>query len=148
MAEDGDVGAVRVDADGLGAGVADALRAGPVSSRVVDMRGGMPARRSSMFANCRAEWFYTLRERLDPGKPGALALPPSDAIKAQLVGIRWSVNSKGQIKVESKEDMRARGMKSPDEADAVAYACAQLGHEYGRLDMDLDHLTMENPWAL
>jgi hypothetical protein len=39
--------------------------------------------------------------------------------KAQLIGRKYSVNSRGQIMVESKEDMRKRGVDSPDRADAL-----------------------------
>jgi len=38
---------------------------------------------------------------------------------AQLPTIRYSYTSKGQIKIESKESMRKRGLKSPDFADCL-----------------------------
>jgi hypothetical protein len=34
--------------------------------------------------------------------------------------------SKGQIQVETKDQMRARGLPSPDRADALAYAFAYV----------------------
>ena len=33
---------------------------------------------------------------------------------------RWGIDSRGRIKIESKEDMRKRGWPSPDRADAMA----------------------------
>ena len=36
------------------------------------------------------------------------------------------MTSKGQIAVESKDEMRKRGLSSPDRADALAYAFAQI----------------------
>jgi hypothetical protein len=48
-----------------------------------------------------------------------------EELAKQLGEIKWTMTSKGQISVESKE-MRARGLPSPDRADAVAYAFAQV----------------------
>jgi hypothetical protein len=36
------------------------------------------------------------------------------------------MTSKGQIKIESEDEMRARGLPSPDRADALAYAFANV----------------------
>jgi hypothetical protein len=36
------------------------------------------------------------------------------------------MSSKGQIQVESKDDMRKRGVPSPDRADALVYAFAYV----------------------
>src|SRR5215217_67839 len=38
--------------------------------------------------------------------------------------IKWGIDSRGRIKIESKDDMRKRGMPSPDRADAMAIAFA------------------------
>ena len=46
---------------------------------------------------------------------------------AQLGSIKWTVDSRGRIKIESKEDMRKRGMPSPDRADTVAQAFSRRG---------------------
>jgi hypothetical protein len=39
--------------------------------------------------------------------------------------IKWKLTSRGQIQIESKDEMRERGMPSPDRADALAYVDAQ-----------------------
>ena len=117
---------VRVDGDGLGAGVVDRLR--ELGLDVIEMRGGMRPHEPERFVNRRAEWMWTLRERLDPQRAGDadyIMLPPDPALHEQLASIRWKLDSRGRIGIESKDDMRRRGMKSPDEADAVAYATAQ-----------------------
>jgi hypothetical protein len=41
-------------------------------------------------------------------------------LQADLVGPGYKFNSSGQLVLESKDDMRRRGVPSPDEADAVA----------------------------
>jgi hypothetical protein len=41
-------------------------------------------------------------------------------LPAQLGSIKWGVDSRGRIKIESKDDMRKRGLPSPDRADTAA----------------------------
>jgi hypothetical protein len=137
---------VRIDADGLGAGVFDNVANTP-GVRPVEMRGGMTPLDRTRFQNRRAEWFWTLRERLDPDRPDAIALPADDGLTAQLTAIKWKLTPKGLLQVESKEDMRARGMKSPDEADAVAYACADVMGEVQPFSLNLDLGRQANPWG-
>jgi hypothetical protein len=49
-----------------------------------------------------------------------------DKTIAQLAGIRYSHNSRGQIVIESKDDARKRGVKSPDRAEAIVLAFAEI----------------------
>ena len=44
--------------------------------------------------------------------------PDDDKLAAQLGSIKWGIDSRGRIKIESKDDMRKRGLPSPDRADA------------------------------
>jgi len=50
--------------------------------------------------------------------------PDDDKLAAQLGSIKWGIDSRGRIKIESKDDMRKRGLPSPDRADAMAIAFA------------------------
>jgi hypothetical protein len=43
-------------------------------------------------------------------------------LAAQLGSIKWTLDSRGRTKIESKDDMRKRGMPSPDRADTVVLA--------------------------
>ena len=45
-------------------------------------------------------------------------------LAAQLGSIKWGIDSRGRIKIESKDDMRKGGLPSPDRADAMAIAFA------------------------
>ena len=47
-----------------------------------------------------------------------LQLPDDDVLISQLATRKWSITSKGKILLESKKDMKKRGLKSPDRADA------------------------------
>ena len=115
---------IRVDADGLGAGVFDRLKEQKFPA--VEMHGGAKARDDEHFANARAEWYWGLRERMDPGQGATIALPKDDNLLGQLTAMKVQYTSRGQVKIESKDDMRRRGLPSPDEADAVVYAMAGL----------------------
>jgi hypothetical protein len=46
-------------------------------------------------------------------------------VAAQLGSLKWALTSRGQVKIESKDDMRKRGMPSTARADAVVMACMQ-----------------------
>ena len=60
----------------------------------------------------------TLRERYEHGEVDID--PDDDKLVAQLGSIKWGIDSRGRIKIESKDDMRKRGMPSPDRADTAA----------------------------
>jgi hypothetical protein len=48
--------------------------------------------------------------------------PDDDKLAAQLGSIKWGIDSRGRIKIESKDDMRKRGLPSLDRADTAAMA--------------------------
>jgi len=116
-----------VDADGLGAGVVDRL----VEQKhpVKPAHGGTRPRDPERFLNRRAEWFWTLRELFESGE---IDIDPNDdELAAQLSSLKWKLNSRGQIVIESKDDMRRRGLVSPDRGDGVAYCFAQPDRAIG-----------------
>jgi len=117
---------IRIDADGLGVGVYD--RVNQASRNTFEIRGGMSALDKTRFFNRRCEWYWQLRERLDPANDDSIMLPPSDDLRAQMSAIRWGMDNKNRISVESKKDMKKRGVKSPDELDAVVYSMATVQH--------------------
>lgn len=84
------------------------------------------------YYNQRAEHFWGLRMRCQAGDLAGLT---DDKMIGQLAGIRYKHNARGQIQIESKEDAAARGVKSPDRAEALmlAYA-AKSPLVYGALD--------------
>jgi hypothetical protein len=109
-----------VDVIGLGAGVFDRLR--ELGANVVAFNSSSRAHDPSRFANRRAEVFWGLREALEQGE---LDLDPDDdELAAQLGALKWRVDSSGRVLIESKDAIRARGLPSPDRADACAMACA------------------------
>ena len=109
-----------IDADGIGGGVVDQMQASGVP--VLEFRGGMPARDSERFANRRAEVYWLFREAMEAGE---VDLDPDDKeLLAQLGRMRWKQDGRGRVAIESKDDMRKRGIRSPDRADAAVMAFA------------------------
>lgn len=106
---------VRVDGVGVGGGVVDQLL--EHGHDVVDMQAGAGANDSDHFLNARAEWAWGIRTRMEDGD---LDLDPDDDdLAAQLGALRYKFTSRGQIQIESKDEMRKRGLPSPDRADAL-----------------------------
>ena len=83
----------------------------------LDRSGSLP------FFNKRAEWWWRMREALDPDSGEDLALPPDPALRADLCAPRWGRMARG-IKIETKDETIKRIGRSPDKGDAVVYALA------------------------
>lgn len=118
---------VRVDGIGIGAGVYDQLtRMAQGQYEIVGMIGNGASPDPSMWLNARASWFDGLREKMHTGK---IDMDGDDKkLKEELEGIQYTFSrAQNSIQIESKDDMKKRGIKSPDFADAAAYACADLG---------------------
>lgn len=115
---------VFVDAVGIGAGVADRLKQlveqGQLQTQVVEVQSGMGASDPKMYANIRAQMWGYMRDWLR----GQVDLPKDDKMRSDLTSIEYGFNGKMQIQLERKEDMKNRGLESPDTADALALTFA------------------------
>lgn len=109
-----------VDSIGIGAGVADRLR--ELGFNCVDINVSEAPSDKAQFANLRAEIYHKLRDWLD-NRIGRI--PDDDDLLAQCTSIKYKFNSTGKIILEKKEDLRKRGLPSPDRADAVAMTFAR-----------------------
>jgi len=58
---------------------------------------------------------------------GRFSLPDSDSLMADLCSVGYRYDSAGRLLLESKDDLRKRGMPSPDEGDAVALCFTEPG---------------------
>jgi hypothetical protein len=119
---------VNIDVGGLGVGVYDRLYETSSNRRTINAVnfGGKPVEPANLDetgkpgggpANRRAEMWANMKKALEAGR---FVLPDSDSLQADLVSCGYKYNSSGQLLLESKIDMRKRGVPSPDEADAVA----------------------------
>lgn len=120
---------IRVDGVGVGAGVVDQLT--EQGFPVLDMQAGARATEPDRFVNQRAEWAWALRELLEAGDVDLDA--GDDELAAQLGALKFRYDSRGRIVVESKDEMRKRGLPSPDRADAaILTAVAPVGTDLFR----------------
>ncbi|KKM94915.1 hypothetical protein LCGC14_1193440 [marine sediment metagenome] len=115
-----------VDVVGLGAGVFDILKNEIGEQyKIIEYDSGKDALDKERYVNRRAEGYFDLNKMLVDGD---LDLPGSGKLKAQLADIRYIFDKKGRLQIESKEDARNRGSKSPDVADAVMMSfCRKTG---------------------
>lgn len=117
---------ISVDEIGIGRGVVDSLEEEGyerVGVNVADKSSD-----SERYHNLRAELWWGLRERLNPEKE-LIALPPDDELLSELASVKYKVDARGAIQIESKEDMKKRLGHSPDRADAVVLAFSNTQHE-------------------
>lgn len=118
---------VRVDGVGVGGGVVDRLV--ELGVDVDDMQAGAQATDPEHFFNARAEWWWGLREWFEQG---AVDIDPDDEeLAAQLGSVKYKYTSRGQILIESKDDMKKRGLPSPDRADTMMMAMAHVREDLG-----------------
>ena len=108
---------VVIDEGGLGAGVVDRLKEQRYKIRGVNF--GQRSSKPIMFGNKRAEMWHAMREWLKTA-----SIPNDRFLKSDLTGPMMKPDSKGTIFLESKKDMKARGLASPDAADAIAVTFA------------------------
>jgi phage terminase large subunit len=113
--------AVFVDEGGVGGGVVDRLR--QLGHRVIGVNFGAKADGlvdGLRCANKRAEMWARLRDWLKTGG----AIDPGPELAGDLSGVEYGFTADNAIQLERKEDMKKRGLASPDDADALALTFA------------------------
>jgi len=108
---------VNIDEGGLGAGVVDRLKEQRYKIRGVNF--GNKAKNPIMYGNKRAEIWGEMRDWLK-----SASVPNDRFLKSDLISPKMKPDSRGTIYLESKKDMKARGLASPDAADAIALTFA------------------------
>jgi hypothetical protein len=109
-----------IDADGVGGGVFDHARSRglPVSA----FYAGRRAFDAKKFVDRRSEQWWMVRDLF---KDGLFDIDREDeALQAQLSSIKYLEEPNGRIRVESKKEMKKRGLPSPDRADALMMSTA------------------------
>jgi hypothetical protein len=112
--------AVIVDGDGLGAGVVDQLKFRGFGQRLFEFRGGAVANDAAKYFNRRAEVWGLMRDWLN----AEAEIPDDPELASDLTSPEYGFSNKGQIQLERKEDMKARGLSSPDCGDMLAMTFA------------------------
>ncbi len=75
------------------------------------------------FANLKAELYWGLRMRFQSGYIAGLG---DQRRLRRLVSLRYRHNARGQMVIESKQEARKRGVRSPDRAEALMLAFAPI----------------------
>ena len=128
---------IRVDGIGVGAGVVDTLKAAAIkyerkhrklcwytvremngSARPPKELGGSQAG----YGNARAYWHDQLKHQM---RNGRVRLESHEQLADELRACRFRYSS-GKMYIESKEEIRSRGGKSPDFSDAIVYVSAPV----------------------
>lgn len=118
---------VFVDGGGVGGGVVDRLR--QLNFDVIEVQFGGQAQDPSKHLNKRAEMWDSLRAWLAVG-----CIDDDEALITDLTNVEYCFTPKDQIQLERKEDMKKRGLASPDDADALALTFAQEVPEFAPPD--------------
>lgn len=108
---------VFIDGVGVGGGVVDRLR--QLQHKVTDVNGGQRPSDPTKYRNLRAECWGKMRDWLNHG-----CLPDDDELSGDLIGPEYGFDEMNRIQIEKKEDMKKRGLASPDTADALALTFA------------------------
>ena len=108
---------VVIDEGGLGAGIVDRLK--EQRYKVKGINFGNKAKNPIMYGNMRAQMWGDMREWLK-----SASIPSDRFLKTDLISPMMKPDSRGTIFLESKKEMKARGLASPDAADAICVTFA------------------------
>jgi hypothetical protein len=123
---------VKIDVIGYGAGVVDRLKeqqkGGGCRFAIDGVDVSKAPKNQERFFDLTSELWWNLRDLLDPNpasNPTPIGLPPDEDLLGQLTSRRYTYTSTGKVRIESKDDLKKRGLSSPDRADAVVLSFAQ-----------------------
>ena len=108
---------VFIDVSGIGAGVVDRLHELGHRDLVMGINFGSKPLDPKKYLNKRSElWGEMLKWLQDV----PVKVPDYDELHADLCNIKYSYNSNSQLVMEKKDEMKKRGVRSPDVGDALA----------------------------
>jgi hypothetical protein len=118
-------------------------------SRIVPVNVAERAKDQGKFRNIRSELWWNGRVLLQPtdGRPQDVRLDVDRKVATQLAGPTFKADSAGRIQIESKMEMKRRGVSSPDRAEAILLA---LYEPPGREVPNVAPISIgqANPWVL
>lgn len=113
-----DPDALFIDQTGVGAGVVDQTK--NLGLNPIPVAFSASPISADRFANRRAEMWWNLKEWLEQGG----TLPNVADLKDDLTGPEYHYTATGKVQLEAKDDMKKRGLASPDIGDAYALTFA------------------------
>ena len=120
--------AIYIDSIGIGAGLADRLA--ELDLPAIGIAVSESPSLKEKFVRLRDELFWKAREWFE-GRD--VAIPHDETLISEITAVRYKYQSSGKLKIESKDEMKRRGQRSPDVADAfvltmAAEAATVAGH--------------------
>lgn len=113
-----------IDDTGMGGGVTDRVKEvvneQNLRCKVIGVNNGSKAK-DNTYLNLGTEMWFFMKEKIQE-----LKIPNDNDLIAQLSGRKYSVNSSGRLILEPKEQMKQRGLTSPDRADACILTLRSL----------------------
>ena len=124
-----DVVAVRVDSIGVGSFYEKWLADQGVPTIAANVAQKPSRHLKTQYKNLRAEAWWSIRTQLKDREIGGLCnldQKDADELSSQLSTPKYRYDGSGKLVIESKEDMKRRGVSSPDLADALVLAFAEI----------------------
>ena len=115
---------INVDSGGVGGSPCDWLRHNGYPVNEINFGSG--ATDSTRYKNLRAEMWGRMREWLSQGG----CIEDDQDLITDLTGVEYAYTPTNQIILEKKEDLKKRGLASPDDADSLALTFAIQMNEY------------------
>jgi hypothetical protein len=106
-----------IDGGGVGGGVVDRCR--QIGLEVIEINFGEKATQPGA-ANMRAQCWINLKDALKDG----IRLPEDADLRSDMTGVEYGYDARNNVLLEKKEDMKKRGLMSPDKCDALALTYA------------------------
>lgn len=130
LSGDAHIGYINIDAASVGSSAYDSLKvmypkivnpvnAAEKSGHVVRAESGQVVIR---MRNRRAEYYWRMRQALDPVHGDNIALPGGNEIVADLCAAKYEWQAGGVVQIESKDEIKARIGRSPDVGEAILLA--------------------------
>ena len=110
---------ILVDSIGIGAGCCDRLA--ELGLPAVGINTSESPSMKGTYHNLRAELWFKLKAWLESRD---VCIPKDDLLLAELVSVKYKFTSSGKMQIESKDNMKKRGLPSPDRADALCLTFA------------------------
>lgn len=108
---------INVDGGGVGGGVIDKLK--QIGYNVNEVAFGGTATDKNKYSNKTTEMWDRMRAWIRTG-----SIPDMEELEQELVGREYGFVANDRLMLESKKDMKKRGLPSPDHGDALALTFA------------------------
>jgi hypothetical protein len=115
---------MNIDIGGIGSAAYDSLKPMYKNLYAVNAASGSEYRDKSgklKMRNLRAEYYWRMRDALDPVSGDNICLPPGNEIVADLCSARYKLTTAGVL-VEEKDEIKNRLGRSPDKGESILYA--------------------------